>query len=189
MEASRRELIGWVAAAGLVLTGVGALLVIRSLSTDFAYIAPVPLFGGAYIPGAPEMTHRLNLVSSVVVLFGLMVAGFMAGLRVSRAGRPSAPRRELLGWVAAAGLVIAGIAALIQTMTRPVASFGWFAYAPLTDTTYSPGTSGATLAITAGGILLLLIGLLVTGFLAGRRQARRGAIPRGESDLGSTATQ
>ncbi|MBO0595336.1 hypothetical protein I2485_11240 [Nesterenkonia sp. E16_7] len=172
MEVSRREVIGWAASAGLVIAGVVALLVIRSLSTDFAYIAPAPLFGGAYMPGAPDMTHRLNLGSAGVVLLGLMAAGVMAGLRVSRAGRPSTPRRELLGWAAAAGLVIAGVIVLRHTMTRPVASFGWFAYAPLTDTTYSPGTSGATLAITAGGMLLLIIGLLVTGFLAGRRVAR-----------------
>ena len=185
-------MIGWTASAGLVIAGVAALLVVRSLSTDFGYIAPAPLLGGAYIPGAPEMTHTLNLVTAGLVLFGLMTSGAMAGLRAGRAGRtrhPSAPRSELLGWAAAAVLVIAGVIVLIETMTRPVASFGWFAYAPLSDTTYSPGTSGATLAITAGGMLLLIIGLLVTGFLAGRRAALRGTIRRGESDYGTAEAQ
>lgn len=57
VDASRREVIGWVAAARLVLAGVVTLLVLRHLSTDFGYAGPPPLLGGAYIPVAFGTTH------------------------------------------------------------------------------------------------------------------------------------
>lgn len=84
-----------------------------------------------------------------------------------------ASRRELIGWVAAAGTVLTGVVVLIRAMNRP-SSFGWFAYAPPPEISYMPGASGSTLALTALGILLLILGLVGTGFLAGLQVGRRG---------------
>ena len=73
-------------------------------------------------------------------------------------------------WVAVASMVVGG-GLVGWALSRPIsyASFGWFAYAPLSDTTFSPVAPG--LAVTFGllGVGALLIGL-GGGFLLGRRR-------------------
>lgn len=87
--------------------------------------------------------------------------------------------------MAAAGLITAGLLAV----NRPPTSFGWFAYAPLSDTTHIPGASPATLTLTALGMALLILGLLSTGLLAGMRIRRRGRDSPLPQDRGDTETQ
>lgn len=87
MESPRLELISWVAAVALTVGGIVTLLVVRNLSTDFGWVATAPLASTSYIPGAYGMTHVLNASGAVVLVLGLVLAGFMAGIRVGRRGR------------------------------------------------------------------------------------------------------
>lgn len=90
------------------------------------------------------------------------------------AGTPSAARKPGLGMVS--GIlallgIIAGGATLIYGLARP-ASFGWFAYAPLSDEVFLPGmTMLDNTQVT--GLALLVAGLLCTAFWAGLRVGRR----------------
>jgi len=87
MDSRRKELIGWTLAGVLILAGAVTLLIVRNQSTDFAYAEPAPITGGAYIPGAFELTQTLNVVAAVVLILGLIAGGFMTGLRVGRKTR------------------------------------------------------------------------------------------------------
>lgn len=87
------------------------------------------------------------------------------------------------GW----GLLVLGLIGMIVgviLLTRPTpASFGWTAYAPLTNTTYVPRFVTGTFVL---GALVLVLGLALTagwvGFALGRRPKR----PRHpESDAGA----
>ncbi|MGJ9372639.1 hypothetical protein [Nesterenkonia sp. CF4.4] len=121
------------------------------------------------------------------LVLGLAASGFMAGLRAGRR-RHLSSSPGLFSWAVAATLIIAGLAVVILAMDRPT-SFGWFAYAPLSDTTYMPGPSGATLAIAAAGVALLVLGLLATGFLAGVRIRRSGHPLSHRQDRGNPETK
>jgi hypothetical protein len=77
-------------------------------------------------------------------------------------------------WVAAGGLLVAtaGAVLLAGSLRQQAASFGWFAYAPLSATTFSPsfGTPGA------GGLFgygLAVVGLLVIAWTVGYRFSPR----------------
>ncbi|MFB8387490.1 hypothetical protein ACFC3F_10180 [Microbacterium sp. NPDC055910] len=55
-----------------------------------------------------------------------------------------------------------------------VASFGWFAYQPLTDATFSPGGSAVILSrIAVAGWVIFALALVALAFLAGRVVGRR----------------
>ena len=88
------------------------------------------------------------------------------------------PRRPRVATVVLAVLLLVGVALLIAASwvaSRPT-SYGWFAYAPLSGTTFVP--SGAyplgTAALLSGAGALLLGGAV--GFVAGRR-ARSAVAP------------
>jgi heme/copper-type cytochrome/quinol oxidase subunit 1 len=67
--------------------------------------------------------------------------------------------------------IIAGVATLIYSLSRPT-TFGWFAYAPLSEETFLPGM--AILSNTqVTGLALLAAGLLCAAFWAGLRVGRR----------------
>ncbi|MFG6401203.1 hypothetical protein [Microbacterium sp. P04] len=86
---------------------------------------------------------------------------------------PSA--RGILGWVIAGALLVAGAVTIIVGGMTPV-SFGWFAYQPLSNTTYAMGGDAFVLSrTTAAGVAVFTLGLLVLSFLAGRRLGRRQA--------------
>lgn len=74
--------------------------------------------------------------------------------------------------------LIAGIALVLAT-SMTIASFGWFAYAPLSGQMFVPGPG--VQPWMAGGLLLAGFGLLGVGFGAGwllavrRRDPRAGA--------------
>ncbi|MFE6968641.1 hypothetical protein [Isoptericola sp. NPDC057653] len=64
-----------------------------------------------------------------------------------------------------------GAGMILWVLTRPVgyASFGWFAYAPLSDTVFVPGSSRLMGMWVLFGLGALLTGL-GGGFLLGRRR-------------------
>ncbi|MCJ1702739.1 MULTISPECIES: hypothetical protein [unclassified Rathayibacter] len=79
-------------------------------------------------------------------------------------------RRRLLPVVAGALLVVIGI--VVAATTPREVSFGWFAYAPLSETMFSPGTMVVTPGLATAAALIVL-GLLVLAFCAGWLLARR----------------
>jgi heme/copper-type cytochrome/quinol oxidase subunit 1 len=79
-------------------------------------------------------------------------------------------RSNRSGWVSASMVVLGAVAAVIGLVLLLVpsgqASFGWFAYAPLSDTTFFP--PGVQLSPHRQiGSALLPIGLLILAFGAG----------------------
>ncbi|WP_218220872.1 hypothetical protein [Nesterenkonia sp. Act20] len=81
-------------------------------------------------------------------------------------------RKELISWVVAIALTVGGIVTLIAAMQQQT-RFGWFAYAPLSESTYAPDPSTTFTTLGVLGIVLLGLGLLAVGFLSGMRFARR----------------
>ncbi|HWV76242.1 MAG TPA: hypothetical protein VN027_02905 [Isoptericola sp.] len=86
------------------------------------------------------------------------------------APEPGESRRRRDTWVAVLSIVV-GAGMIVWVLTRPVgyASFGWFAYAPLADTTFVPGSSRLMVMSVLLGLGTLLVGL-GGGFLLGRRR-------------------
>lgn len=81
-----------------------------------------------------------------------------------------APRPPRTAGVVLAALVVLGVALLCVAAwvaSRPT-SYGWFAYAPLSNTTFTPGSPGLSgrAALLAGAGALLIGGAV--GFLVGR---------------------
>ncbi|MFF2620858.1 hypothetical protein [Oerskovia jenensis] len=77
-------------------------------------------------------------------------------------------RGGLVGLVA--GVLLVGVGAWLASRSSGAASFGWFAYAPLSGETFAPPRPWTrTLGTVAVGA-----GLLVLGFVAGWVVARRG---------------
>lgn len=76
-----------------------------------------------------------------------------------------APRRRALALLAAvSGLVVAGVG--VRLLTRRES--GWFAYAPLSEQTYQPGSGSS-----AAGIACVVVGALLVaaaGWVALRRR-------------------
>lgn len=67
--------------------------------------------------------------------------------------------------------IMAGVATLIYSLSSPT-TFGWFAYAPLSEETFLPGmTILNNTQVT--GLALLAAGLLCAAFWAGLRVGRR----------------
>lgn len=67
--------------------------------------------------------------------------------------------RTIVAGLFVLGLVLAVVSGILLAIPRPAASFGWYAYAPLSSTTFAP--SGADVrqgfAIGTGAASLLLI--------------------------------
>ncbi|MFD2795245.1 hypothetical protein ACFS27_16925 [Promicromonospora vindobonensis] len=90
--------------------------------------------------------------------------------------RPAGTVRVVLAALVVLGLVLLGAAVWAESRTP---SYGWFAYAPLSDTTYAPGglwpagpssvgpSSAGTVALLSGAGALLLGG--AAGYVVGRR--------------------
>ena len=86
----------------------------------------------------------------------------------SSAPRPARTARVVVGALVVLGLGLLGASAWVGSRLAPA---GWFAYAPLSDTTYQP--AGAALPDTAA--LLAGAGALLVGGAAGFVVGRRGA--------------
>ena len=86
-------------------------------------------------------------------------------------------RRAAAAWAAAGVLVLTGVVVLIVGLLTPV-TYGWFAYQPLSDATFTPGGSDVVLSrVTIIGSVVLTVGLLALAFLAGwRAGAKRSTL-------------
>ena len=81
-----------------------------------------------------------------------------------------------LAWAGAAAIAVAGAITILVGLSTPttVSSFGWFAYQPLTEATYTTGGSGLVLSrISAAGWIIFVTGLLGLAFLTGRVVGRK----------------
>ncbi|MFD6165244.1 hypothetical protein ACFWFR_08645 [Oerskovia sp. NPDC060287] len=76
-------------------------------------------------------------------------------------------RGEVLGFVA--GVLLVGVGVWFASRSYGAASFGWFAYAPLSGETLYPSRPWSQVL----GFVALGAGLLVLGFVAGWAVARR----------------
>ncbi|WP_194410122.1 hypothetical protein [Microbacterium cremeum] len=77
--------------------------------------------------------------------------------------------RKTVAWTTAGAFTIAGCIVVIVGLLTPV-SFGWFAYQPLANATFTPAGSGVYVSrITIAGLVILTLGLLALAFLAGVR--------------------
>ncbi|MFE6234666.1 hypothetical protein [Cellulosimicrobium sp. NPDC057862] len=103
------------------------------------------------------------------------------------------PRRPRVATVVLAALLLVGVGLLVAASwvaSRP-ASFGWFAYAPVSGTAFVPsGVFGVGRAAFLAGAGALLVGGAV-GFLVGRGTAptapgASGAPGRGPEDPGTS---
>jgi heme/copper-type cytochrome/quinol oxidase subunit 1 len=84
-------------------------------------------------------------------------------------------RRAALAWATAGVLVLTGVVVLIVGLLTPV-TYGWFAYQPLAETTFSPGGNDVVLSrVTIIGSIVLTMGLLALAFLAGLRAGAEGS--------------
>jgi len=78
-----------------------------------------------------------------------------------------------VAWVAATVVAAAGIVTLAIGLATPV-GFGWFAYQPLADATFTPTATGVFVSrATVTGVVLLTIGLVGLAFLVGLRAGPR----------------
>jgi heme/copper-type cytochrome/quinol oxidase subunit 1 len=68
--------------------------------------------------------------------------------------------------------VLAGVVMAIYGATKPRA-YGWFAYAPLSETTFHPESFVLVDPWAIAGLVLLVAGLLVLAFTAGYRMGGR----------------
>lgn len=89
-------------------------------------------------------------------------------LKESRRRKVWAAVVPLLALLAVAG----GIATALWTQSQLQSSFGWFAYAPLSNETFSSGGMVFMDAGTSMGLALTAAGLLVLAFWSGYRTAR-----------------
>lgn len=81
-----------------------------------------------------------------------------------------------LAWLGAGAVAAVGLIIVAIGLFTPVgaASFGWFAYQPLANAAFLSGGSAFVLSqITAGGFLVLAVGLIALAYLAGRASGRR----------------
>jgi heme/copper-type cytochrome/quinol oxidase subunit 1 len=76
-------------------------------------------------------------------------------------------RRAAAAWATAGFLALTGVVVLIVGVLTP-ATYGWFAYQPLADASFTPGGSGVVLSrLTIIGSIVLTMGLIALAFLAG----------------------
>lgn len=88
----------------------------------------------------------------------------------SPAPRPRIPR--VLWWIAAAVTAGGILMVLINILTEQSrASFGWYAYQPLSAATYFGTATVLMSPVTWAGMAVAVIGLLALAFLLGRRSA------------------
>lgn len=71
-------------------------------------------------------------------------------------------------------LVVGGVIVFVAASPAATASFGWFAYQPIADATFYPGSLVVLTPLTAAGAGISVAGLVglgvVAGFLLGRRR-------------------
>ncbi len=87
--------------------------------------------------------------------------------------------KEVVAWAAAIVLVLIGASILLAILFSPVetASFGWFAYAPLSASTFVPDNAVLVPRTAIAGAVALTLGLTAAGVLTGWRLGKRAARP------------
>lgn len=81
-------------------------------------------------------------------------------------------RRSAIALILAGVAAVAGAIVLILALLTPLppsASFGWFAYAPLSDTVFLPSDVIALPTWALVGVGLLVVGLVALSYMIGRR--------------------
>ena len=75
--------------------------------------------------------------------------------------------------------MLTGVVVLVVGLLTPV-TYGWFAYQPAADATFTPGGSDVVLSrLTIIGSIMIAVGLLALAFLAGwRAGAKRSPADR-----------
>ena len=141
-----------------LLGGVMALLIRSELA------AP-----GLQVVDNPEQYNQLFTMHGTIMLLLFatpLFAGFANALMPLQIGAPDVafPRLNMFAfWLYAFGGLIAGAGFLTP---QGAASFGWFAYAPLSDNTYSPGVGGDLwvfgLALSGFGTILGAVNFITT---------------------------
>lgn len=83
----------------------------------------------------------------------------------------------LLAIVASGLIVLVGVIVLASSLLAPVASFGWFAYAPLSGGVFASQGMFIVSQLTLVGAIVLVLGLiglsLAFGYLWGRRASQQ----------------
>jgi hypothetical protein len=148
-----------VAAAGVVTAVLG-----WSQAVDFGFVAPAP---DLFNPGGVAFLGPLTQAGYVIAVVGLLLLAFWAGHR--RSGKSKA---TLVVSLLGLAVVIAGVGTTIVGSSQPV-SFGWFAYAPLSNESFSASGVAFLGPMTQTGYLIAVVGLLVLAFWAGNRVGRR----------------
>ncbi|MDY0910800.1 hypothetical protein [Microbacterium sp. CFBP9034] len=78
-------------------------------------------------------------------------------------------RRAAAAWAITGTFVVVGVIVVVMGLLTPV-TFGWFAYQPLANATFTPDGSVVFLSrVTIIGFILLTIGMLAVAFLLGQR--------------------
>lgn len=85
-------------------------------------------------------------------------------------------RENLVPILVALGVLLVAVGGITVLRAEQEVSFGWFAYAPMSDTTFAPGvtvlrtsTLWAWASVVAGGIVLVGTVAYVVGLARGRR--------------------
>ena len=89
-------------------------------------------------------------------------------------------RENLVPILVALGVLLVAVGGVAVLRAEQEVSLGWFAYAPMSDTTFSPGvtvlrtsTLWAWASVVTGSVLL--VGTIA--YIAGVRRGRRGSTP------------
>ncbi|WP_143588444.1 hypothetical protein [Tersicoccus sp. Bi-70] len=148
-----------------------------------------PLQPGDWLPGSGPA----DLVGPLLVVVGAVVLVFTFGWTLAQhaVAARARPVRELL---AGAGigfvLVVAGLA--VGLLAAPQRTFGWFAYAPLSNEYFAPAVPEAPVLfslalVTAGlGVIVVTCGWWfgwIVGTGAGRRHPRRPRTPGSDAGI------
>ncbi|MEH0110410.1 hypothetical protein V6N00_11920 [Tersicoccus sp. MR15.9] len=154
---------------------------------------PGTFYTGSYEPSTegdiwllpdPGVITGLILAAAGVAVLVFALAWWAGARRRDRAIRDGGSGRRRFGVVPAVMTVLglgSVVAGLITTATTPPVTFGWFAYAPLSNTMMVPTPVQPTMVV---GSLLVLLGVLVlvavAGWLMGRWPGgRRRFTPHG----------
>lgn len=145
-----------------VIAGVVTAWAGRNQPFDFGFVSPPDLFS----PSGVAFLGPLTQAGYMIALLGLLILAVWAGLRRGAKARTTVLMLLLGLAVVTGGMVTAQIGRSEQF------SFGWFAYAPLSNETFSSESLLILGPLTQAGYVIAAVGLLVLAFWAGRRLRR-----------------
>lgn len=89
--------------------------------------------------------------------------------------KPPKPARVLAAVMPLLGLVAVLVGCIVAWNSNANASFGWFAYAPLSNEPFSGSGMAFVTQGTQIGLAIAVVGLLVLAFWAGFRTGRKAS--------------